>query len=335
MNASGYRGPQRRDYALYRCPVTGSPLEERNEELVAVEGGRRYRLHDGVPDFASATVADNVKHDIQAFWDNAPCGITHPDFASLESGSPTYYADTERKRWETHRDFEKPFLREVAAFDAIRGRRVLEIGCGIGVDAIQFARGGNDLYVIDLSPNSVGQTLGRLASERLSAQAAVADAENLPFGADSFDVVYSFGVIHHSPSTERSVDQIHRVLKTGGTAIVMLYSRYSAMALLQTFLHYGIRKGQYFRLRSFQRVIDAWTELGSRTESSVNPLTRVFSVRECKAMFGKFAEVRTEKHFLRPSHFAEFGRFLAFVPQGMRARLPGLLGWNILIKVRK
>jgi ubiquinone/menaquinone biosynthesis C-methylase UbiE len=212
---------------------------------------------------------------------------------------------------------------------------VLEIGCGIGVDAIQFARGGNDMYVVDLSPNSVRLTLGRFGLEKRSAHAAVVDAENLPFAPETFDVVYSYGVLQHTPDTEGTIDHVYRVLKPGGKAMIMLYAKYSALALLQTFMHHGLRKGRFFKLWSFQRVLDEWTELGSKTGELANPLSRAFTIAECKKMFHRFSTVQAEKHFLRPSHFAEARHLLPLMPSSLRAKLPRLLGWNIVIKATK
>lgn len=335
MKEKSERRPLIRDYALYRCPVTGSRLEERGDELVAVEGGRRYALHDGIPDFATATVAGTSKHQIQDFWDTEPCGSKHPDSKGVEPGSPVFCADTENRRYELHRDFAKPFLKEAVRFDQIAHQRVLEVGCGIGVDAIQFARRANDMYLVDLSAMSLRLTLRRFANEQLAAHAALADAENLPFEAGSFDVAYSFGVLHHSPNTERSIEQLHRILKPGGTAIVMLYAKYSAMTLFQTGLHYGLREGQLLKLGSWQRVLSEWTDMHSGMDGVKNPLTRVFSLAECRKMFAQFAAVETAKHYLRESHFAEARHILKVLPARVRERLPRLLGWNIIIRATR
>jgi SAM-dependent methyltransferase len=203
------------------------------------------------------------------------------------------------------------------------------------MDAIQFARRNNDLYVIDLSPKSVSLTLGRIGNENLFAHAAVADAENLPFGGGSFDVVYSYGVLHHSPNTGRAIGQLHRALKPGGKAIVMLYAKYSAMVFVQVGLHRGIREGHLLATRSWSRLLSEWTELQSRTEHSANPLTQVFSVAECRRFFHEFASVRIEKHYLTTSHLAEARHLCRLLPQRVLDRLPGLLGWNLIIRAVK
>src|SRR5690606_19372236 len=104
----------------------------------------------------------------------------------------------------------------------------LEVGCGIGIDSIQFARAGNDLTLLDLTIESVSIARSRLESEGFTASYVSGDSENLPFADNQFDVVYSYGVIHHSPDTARSVSEIFRVLKPGGQAVVMLYNYFSA-----------------------------------------------------------------------------------------------------------
>jgi ubiquinone/menaquinone biosynthesis C-methylase UbiE len=320
------------DYELFRCPVTGAPLERRGEALVSREDGHRYSLHDGIPDFAAATIGDSLKEDIQSFWNHCPNGSVATRY---EPGSGEFYAETERHNHQLHRDFETPFLRHAIGFEEITHQRVLEVGCGIGMDSIQFARRANEVYCVDLSLPSVKLTLGRFHNEGYQAHAAVADAENLPFGLESFDVVYSYGVLHHTPDTPQCIRQLFRVLKPGGRAIVMLYAKYSAMTLCRVGLHHGIREGQILRLRSWKNLLSHWTELQSKTENSVNPLTQVFSAAECRAMFRDFSHVEMEKHYLTEWHLAEAHHLLKITPRWARRHLPGLLGWNLIIKAVK
>lgn len=320
------------NYHLFRCPLTHEPLFFTKGELKAASSGKRYKLFDGIPDFASATIAGNVKEKVQHFWNNCP---NESIKSKSKIGSPEFYSDTEKERYEHHTDFDKPFLKDAVGFDNIFGKRILEVGCGIGMDAIQFARNDNDIYLIDLSLNSIKVALGRFQNEGYSAHAAVADSERLPFDAETFDVVYSYGVLHHSPDTQKSIQEIHRVLAKGGQAIIMLYAKWSANTLFRLFLHFGLIEKQFFKHYSWKRFLSEWTELQSKTEDSVNPMTQCFSIRECRKMFDGFRSIGFEKHYINYYQIAEAKYLLRFVPDRLKRKLPALLGWNIIIRGRK
>ena len=118
----------------------------------------------------------------------------------------------------------RPFDR-VLPYDRLAGARVLEIGCGMGLHTELMTRAGARVTAIDLSPTSVEATRRRLELRGLSAEVKQADAERLPFDDASFDLVWSWGVIHHSARTGRVVRQIARVLRPEGEARVMVYNR--------------------------------------------------------------------------------------------------------------
>lgn len=167
----------------------------------------------------SAPGGIDLKRRVREYWNARPCGT---QFTSLEPGTKEFFDEVERFRYRA-----QPFMDRVAGFRRYRGKDLLEIGCGLGTDLLQFARGGARVTGVDLTENSVDLVRRRFALERLPVNALMADAENLPFPDGTFDVVYSFGVLHHTPDTQSAVEQIHRVLKPRGTAIVMLYHRHS------------------------------------------------------------------------------------------------------------
>lgn len=167
--------------------------------------------------------ADAAKAEVQKFWDSRPCGSKH---AAAEEGSVEYFREVEAKRQAL-----EPFIGRYAEFDEARGRRVLEIGVGLGTDFVRFARAGASVTGVDLTPHSVSLVRRRLALERLTGQVDLADAEALPFPDDQFDIVYSWGVLHHTPQPEAAMHEAIRVLKPGGRLVVMVYSRFSWVAL--------------------------------------------------------------------------------------------------------
>lgn len=150
---------------------------------------------------------NNDKTQVRDFWNQAACG------------EDLYLTTTDRKGYQAQSDMRyrlEPYILAFADFQSARDRRVLEIGVGLGADHQCFAEAGAELYGIDLTERAVGHTQQRLQAFGLQSNLAVGDAENLDFPEDSFDIVYSWGVLHHSPNTPKAIAEVHRVLKPGG-----------------------------------------------------------------------------------------------------------------------
>src|SRR5262249_29884415 len=128
---------------------------------------------------------------------------------------------------EEHRYTKEWHIPAAADFAAARGLRVLEIGCGLGTDGAQFAKAGAPYTGVDLTEAAIALAQKRFQFCELPGTFRTADAENLDFADDSFDLVYSHGVLHHTPDTARAVQEVRRVLRPGGRAVVMLYHRNS------------------------------------------------------------------------------------------------------------
>ena len=219
------------------------------------------------------------KNEVLSYWNAHPCGT---QFTDLAWGSKQFFEEVERFRYET-----QPFMNSLIGFDRYRGRSVLEVGCGLGTDLVQFARAGAVTTGVDLTPNSIDLVKRRFSLEGLPVDARVADAEHLPFNDHQFDVVYSFGVLHHTPNTQKAVDEVYRVLKPGGEAIVMLYHRNSIHVLLGVplFAAYRLLKGRHGNLSA----AEDWIRL---YDGSENPLGKAYSKREVRRMFGRFQSIR-------------------------------------------
>ncbi|MEX2116102.1 MAG: class I SAM-dependent methyltransferase, partial [Bacteroidota bacterium] len=143
--------------------------------------------------FAPSTGETLLKREVQAYWDAHPCGT---QFTDLEWGSREFFEQVETFRYTL-----QPFMDRIMRFKEYKGKRLLEIGCGLGTDLLQFARAGAHVTGIDLTPASIDLARKRFSLYGIPADLQVADAENLPFPDESFDVVYSFGVLHHTPDT--------------------------------------------------------------------------------------------------------------------------------------
>ncbi len=220
-----------------------------------------------------------TKQAVHEHWDAASCGerylVGSDDVARFEAQAEARY------RLE-------PFIFEFARFHEGRGRRGLEIGVGLGADFVQWLRAGAHMTGVDLTARAVEQTRERAALYGFRPDVSVADAEDLPFADASFDFVYSWGVLHHSPDTAKAVREVHRVLEPGGTARVMVYHGPSWVGWMLWARH-AAAKGTPWR--SARDVV---------AEHLESPGTKVYSVAEAEALFDGF-EVRRCEPVLCPA----------------------------------
>ncbi len=266
------------------------------------------------------------KLEAQRHWNADPCGASTA--GDLERGSPAFFRKVEAERYEVY----APWLKEAVDFHAFEGRRVLEIGPGLGTDHAQFARAGARMYAIDLTATHLELTRRRFALEQLTTRLVRADAERLPLADTSFDAVYSFGVLHHTPNTQAAVGEVRRVLRPGGLAIVSLYHRHSAFHWVATFLCRGIRRGELWK-RGYRRLL-ADIEHGSR-ESGAAPLVKVLSRRQCRRLFAGFSRVTVRSDHIDychvfPSRSPSIGASRRFVE-----RVAGRWGWYLTVVAHK
>lgn len=154
-----------------------------------------------------ATERESDKQKVHDFWNNAACG----ENLYLQSIDRSGYESQAAERYRL-----EPQILPFAEFDSTSGKKVLEIGVGLGADHQHFAASGAKLYGIDLTERAVEHTRRRIELFELTSHLAVGDAENLGFSDETFDVVYSWGVLHHSPDTAKAIEEVYRVLKRGG-----------------------------------------------------------------------------------------------------------------------
>ena len=256
-------------------------------------------------------------------WGQDPCGAEYAK--EQELGTREFFDEVERYRYTEY----APWMSSVMGFDKHAGAKLLEIGCGMGTDLLQFARGGAFCTGIDLTPRSIAITRHRFKLYSKQGAFMIADGEHLPFLADSFDVVYSNGVLHHTPDTAGAIREIHRVLCKGGIAKVMLYHRNSLNYWVEIVLRRGLLAGEYLRGRSSEEIMSRVIEF---SEHEARPLVKVYSRKEARSLFGGFKDVtvvveqltRAELRFLSP-----------VVNDQMFEWLSGKIGWNVIITARK
>jgi len=170
---------------------------------------------------ATATAAEAPTiQTVRDFWNGRPCNIRH---SPKPVGSRKYFDDVEQRK-----HFVESHIPSFAQFDRWKGKRVLEVGCGIGTAAVNFARGGADYTGVELSKASLDLTRERFEVYGLKGEFQLCNAEELSKHVDGgYDMVYSFGVIHHSPNQRAIVEEIRKVIKSHGEFRCMLYAKNS------------------------------------------------------------------------------------------------------------
>jgi SAM-dependent methyltransferase len=214
---------------------------------------------------------DPDKKAVEEFWDNASCG----EALYLQNHQRDGYVEHARRRYEL-----EPIIEEFAEFASAAGKDVLEVGVGLGADHQRFAQAGATLTGIDLTARAVAHTRRRLALFGYDSVLLTGDAENLQFPADAFDIVYSWGVLHHSPNTPKAISEIHKVLRPGGVAKVMIYHKWSLVGYM-LWVRYAL-----LRLRPWLTLKDVYARY---LES---PGTKAYSLSEARRMFASFTSVQ-------------------------------------------
>lgn len=153
-----------------------------------------------------------------------------------------------------HYRFEKlDYLPRLVNFDGFQGMRVLEVGCGVGTDLVRFAQGGALVTGIDLSDQAVDLCRKNLAAHGVQGEVKVMNGERMAYPANAFDVVYAHGVLQYTPDPHAMIAEIHRVLKPGGTAILMVYNRYSWLNAMSKIVRVGLEHDVAPAFRTFTR----------------------------------------------------------------------------------
>ena len=181
--------------------------------------------------------ADELKAEVKAFWNRQSCDTHH-----TQSGKFTleYFEQIEQWRYS-----DQPFIHSFAQFTRYHGKRVLEVGFGAGTDFIQWLRAGAIASGVDLTEEALANLSHRIQVYNLPQpeNLKVADAENLPFASNTFDLGYSWGVLHHTPNTEKGLAELVRVVRPGGEIKIMLYNRHSLCAY-RCWLRHALLKGR-------------------------------------------------------------------------------------------
>jgi ubiquinone/menaquinone biosynthesis C-methylase UbiE len=256
-------------------------------------------------------------------WSQDPCGAEYD--REHELGTREFFDAIEHHRYTEY----AAWMPRLMEFDKFRGARLLEIGCGMGTDLLQFSRGGARCIGIDLTPRSIEITRHRFRLYGAEGAFMISDGECLPFRDDSFDVVYSNGVLHHTPDTAGAIREVHRVLRPGGVAKVMLYHRHSLNYWFEVILRRGVLGAEFLRGRSAEEIMSRVIE---HSDHEARPLVKVYSRKQARALFSLFKAVSVEVEQLTRAEL----RFLSpLVSESMLDRLRKRIGWNVIVTAIK
>lgn len=209
-----------------------------------------------------------------------------------EVGTPEFFRQSDNRALEAHRPFGHPHFPKEAPYSRlidwkeVRGKRVLEIGCGMGLHASLFAKAGAQITTMDLTQKASRLARRRFMQERIPASIIQADGETLPFPTETFDRIWSWGVIHHSSRTKVIVSEALRVLKPGGLFHAMVYHRNSVRYWIIGGIQHGLLRGKIFRM-SLAEVNQTFTDgaiARHYTQSEIPTLLEGFVNVRCRIL---------------------------------------------------
>ncbi|MDZ4730694.1 MAG: class I SAM-dependent methyltransferase [Xanthomonadales bacterium] len=269
--------------------------------------------------FHEIETSDLYKDEVQKQWDNNPCGSHYVKDAAEHTLE--WFLEAERYRYDEY----APWMQETMEFARHAGEQVLEIGGGMGTDLCQFARHGAYTTDIDLSAGHLALAQENFQLRGLDGKFVHHDAEKLPFADNTFDLVYSNGVIHHTPNTRTVINDIYRVLKPGGKTIIMVYAENSLHYWRNLVYDLGLKQ-DLLGTCSIGEIMSRYVEI---TENNAKPLVKVYTKPRIIKMFNKFNNISILQ---RQMVSAEVPRALRWLPLPW---LGQLMGWNLILKAHK
>lgn len=257
-------------------------------------------------------------------WSADPCGPV----VDGEPGSRTYFEQLLAGRQQY-----APWMSEALGYDETRGQSVLDVGCGQGLDLVQYAQAGADVVGVDLTPRHVDLARAHLGAMGLSGTVVKGDAESLTFEDASFDRASSNGVLHHTPDMPAALRELHRVLRPRGTVRIIVYNRSSLHYWLHQVLAHGVVSGKLLKERSMTGVMSRTVE---RTSIGARPLVRAYTPRQVRGQLSSagFSEVMSGVRHFRASDTIPtrvLARLLpAFRDRRLLDRIGRVAGWYVV-----
>jgi ubiquinone/menaquinone biosynthesis C-methylase UbiE len=257
-------------------------------------------------------------------WNATPCGSTDAN-KNLKKGTLEFFESVRESRYQV----TDTWMKKIIPFHLGKGKKVLEIGFGMGTDLLTWCLEGAEVYGIDLTPehHRLAELNFKVHGQKANLQ--LADAANIPFPNETFDIVYSNGVLHHTPDTVRCISEAYRVLRPGGQLIFSMYRTYSAFHLVVKVLVEGICKGRLRRL-GYEGLM-ATVEQGA-DGIHVKPLVKTYRKTQLKHMLADFSEVEFKVGHFKGEHLSKLKWLL---PQSCEKYLEKWLGWYLVSFAKK
>lgn len=287
-----------------------------------------------------------IQDAVEQFWDAKPCGS---DTSDKDPYTMEYFEDI-----QNHRYTLEPHILDLLSSLDLNGKRVLEIGTGVGTDARTIIGRGGDYVGINVDAGSCEATRRAIEVFGLKGEVRQASARDLPFESGEFDLVYSFGVLHHIAAVDRAVDEIHRVLKPGGQLVIMLYNKPSinyqieirhlrrwglrvlGLPGVRNMIRFlGLPEAKLRRHLELSRAMGPMSDeewLSRNTDGPDNPYSKVYDRTETQALLSRFDHIDQQVRFFDYRHWGPVGRL---VPRGLRQTLGNRWGWHRIVVARK
>ncbi len=261
--------------------------------------------------------AAEYKEHIKKQWNNTPCGKVGELTYDLE-----YFTNVEKNRYESYASWMKPFYNYSSQEN--KGLSILEVGFGQGTDLVQFAKAGAKCTGIDYTPKHFELAKLNFELRGLTADLHLGDAANLPFKDNTFDKIYSFGVLHHTPDIKQCIDEVYRVLKPDGVFIMSLYHKNSLFHYYKKVFIDGILKLKFLTL-GYMGVM-ATLEEGADGKL-IKPLVNVYNKKSLTPMLSKFKSTEYNIRHLQKIDIPILGNILS---QDYLDKLQLKYGWYII-----
>jgi ubiquinone/menaquinone biosynthesis C-methylase UbiE/uncharacterized protein YbaR (Trm112 family) len=290
--------------SILRCPECyNDHLTLKNTTTIFCKNcGIAFYKKNGV--WSLLKITDKSQEDIKKFWGDLYRQLYEKQDSQL-THARLYYLLNELQRYEKAN--AHPVGNEISLKD-LAGKDVIEIGCGAGAHSSLFKKAGANQVSVDIVPERVLSTYQKLnLIKEGSGIAMQANAERLPFVDNIFDLVYSFGVLHHTTNTQTAVEEVFRLVKPGGHAVIMLYSKLSTYYLINYLLWHGLVKGNILKGKDWLGRVTEGTPMYGDTH---NPFTRAYSKQELLKMFDKFDSVSIRKGAFTFSQIPKLGSII-------------------------
>ena len=273
------------------CPDCRAPVRHHDDGLRCSGCSRVFDLIAGAVPSLIPSRHEGLKKEIMEWWSKHNMDLDWSRPQNVEKGTWEYFRETDRRWFNWHRPFlhqKYPMMHEILDMRAYKGKKVIDIGCGVGTMFEQWSALGAEITGIDMAPKHVYLTHRRATMFNVRGRVFHGDAERLPFADRTFDFAYSWGVLHHTPDTRGAIQEVFRVLKPGGRFFIMVYHKHSWHYWYNKMFKWGVARGKLLTMSPKQ--------IADRTSDGVfyggNPLAQWLTREELRSMTTEFEDVK-------------------------------------------